>query len=172
MSVDAGTGTTIQGEDGPVDISGVGDVQPPAPAAPSPAAGVEVRPDTIRRATLDALLNKAKRTDEFTVTLPQKSGEKEIVSFALEAVTGPEYDALVSKCPPNREQAARGMQYDPEEFEPLLASAVIVDPKIEKADWKKVRKLDEWSGGEWASLINRCIALCMQGLDVPFINGG
>lgn len=152
-------------------------VAAPAESGPKPEAAavvepvkppVAVAPETVVRATLDVLLSKSRRKDEFTVDLPQQDGETTAVSFVALAISGPDYDKLVAKCPPTREQAARGNAYDPDDFEPLLMAECVTEPKLTKQDWAKVRKHPDWSGGEWASLFMRVQSLCLAGLNVPF----
>lgn len=169
-STTSGTPTTPVEDEQPVAAPAAPGPQPEAVEAPEPPkTPVAVAPSTVVRATLEALLSKAKKHDEFAVELPQPGSDEPLsVSFLAEAVTGPDYDKLVSKCPPTREQAARGAAYDAEDFEPLLMSECVVEPKMTKAEWAKVRKDPNWSGGEWASLFLRVQALCMAGLNVPF----
>lgn len=144
--------------------------EPEAPAvdAKPTEAKVPIAPDTVVRATLEVLLNKSQRRDEFAVELPQAEGDPVPVSFLAVAISGPDYDKLVEKHPPTREQAARGNAYDPDSFEPALMAEVVKEPALSKADWNQVRKSKEWSGGEWASLFVRVQSLCLSGLNVPF----
>jgi hypothetical protein len=177
MSVEAGTVVDEQvappavADKAPTDIA-----QPPAPAAPSPAAGVEEprepRPETVRLATFNDFRGKRKRVDDYVFDLEKKDGTKEKVRVHLEALDGPTYDKLIGDCTPTREQAARNMQANPDTFEPLLLSRVITEPRMAKEQWAEIREMEEWSGGEWASLVLRAQALCMQGLDVPFSGRG
>lgn len=167
MTVDAPEQSTVDATPDPEPTP-----DPPAATdAPSPAP-VTVRPETVALATLDAMLNKKKRVDDFIVNLEVEGQDEPVPTrFHLEGIDGPKYDALQAKCPPSREQAGRGFAFDPEEFEPLLVSEVCTGPKLEKADWKRIRKAENWSGGEWASLYQRCVAISMMGLDVPFNSG-
>src|SRR3954465_4320100 len=62
--------------------------KPEAVEAPEPPkTPVAVSPDTVMRATLEALLSKAKKHDEFAVELPQPGTDEPLaVSFLAEAV--------------------------------------------------------------------------------------
>lgn len=133
---------------------------------------ITVNEATSAEAAFQAMINKIRRTDEHTFNLPQPDGSVVTITCKLEALTGPEYDALQAKYPPKPERAAKGDTYDPEKFNPALLAAVVKTPNLTLAQWKQICGAENWSGGEITTLVAACVRVCMVGLDVPFSSGG
>lgn len=131
----------------------------------APEHDVTVRPDTVQRATFEALMAKARRERNLDIPLPD--GENKL-RLRLVAISSTEYDDLVSSCPPSSAHREQGAIYDQDKFGPRLISRVVVDPAMSVDEATALYTSPNWSGGEIGSLFRACVALCQAGVDVPF----
>lgn len=116
-----------------------------------------------KRATLEALRGKRRAEREFTATLNE--GE-DPVSFLYRAIGAQDYDRLLGKCPPTREQLADGASFDQNKFAPMLLARVCVEPVLDEAEWREIWNSPDWNRGEVAALFMNAVELCNRGLDV------
>jgi hypothetical protein len=119
--------------------------------------------DNQRRVTFDLLLNKPRARQEISFRL--KPGE-EPYTVLLVAISGPEYEEIVTKHPPTQAQRAEGGTYDPDRFAPELLSKVCAEPALSVAQWAQIWKSPDWSRGEVGDLFFAAVGLCNRGLDV------
>jgi hypothetical protein len=116
-----------------------------------------------KRATLDMLRSKKRAEREVNVLLP---GSDEPVSFLFRAISRKDYDALMDEHPPTKVQQARGDSYNIDTFGPSLLGKVVVDPKIDEAEWAEFWKSPDWSAGEINGLFITAASLCNTGFEV------
>ena len=104
-------------------------------------------------------------------TVPEKTIEIEIGGNSFEwrfrAISGNRLDALQTKYPPNKEQRARGMGFNPEKFGPAIVAACSVEPELTEEEAMELWTSEEWTTGELNVLFNTCTDLCMGGFQVP-----
>lgn len=121
-----------------------------------------------KRATLDLLKNKPKRTHEFTIYLTDESGEKVEVTLKYASIGMREYDKLVSKHPPTAEQRVDGASFNIDTFAPALIARSAVDPEMSEEDAKEIWDSPNWSRGDVMVLFRNAVELNNKGLDIPF----
>lgn len=117
-----------------------------------------------KRATFDLLKRKELPTREFDIELTP--GEP--LSMLFKAIDHVEYDKLVAKYPPNKEDEAKGASYDFNRFAPALVAAVSLEPKLSNEE-----TLELWTGGKYnrgdlMALFTNAVSVCNVGFDVPF----
>jgi hypothetical protein len=119
-------------------------------------------------ASFDDLFSKPARYD--TVKIASPDGKE--LKLRLQAIGSHEYDTLISKFPPNKEQRERGQMFNPDTFAPALMSACSVKPKLNVEQVTKIYQSDSWSSGELGAWFIACQRLCNAGLDIPFNDAG
>ncbi len=132
-------------------------------------AAAEGQRRAAKRATLEVLRSKRRAEKEFCVVLAE--GE-DPVSFLFRAVGAQDYDRLITKCPPTKEQQAEGGSYDQNRFAPLLLAAVCTEPVLDEAEWREIWDSPEWNRGEVMGLFLAAAELCNQGLELDPIVAG
>lgn len=118
-------------------------------------------------ASFDDLWNKPPRTD--TVTIKSPDGKQ--LKIQLQAMGSTEYDELVAKHPPKKDQRERGQFFDPDTFAPALLSRCSMKPKLTLDQTTKLYQAKAWSPGELGAWFLACQRLCNAGLDIPFNEG-
>ncbi len=135
-------------------------------------AGAAALPSRRRQASIDDLFKKKRRETEVVITSQDDDGGTIELTLRYRAIGSREYDDLVSKYPPTREQKADGAAYNVDLFAPALISAVSMEPRLSLDDAKEIYNSPEWSGGEIGGLFIEALKLCNAGLDVPFNGRG
>lgn len=123
------------------------------------------RDEKARRGTAELLLSKARKSTEITIDI---GGEPLTLKF--EAISAHEMDALITRCPPTKEQRARGMSYNPNLLNPELVALCSVEPKLEKSQTRDMWNSENWSAGELNQLSDACLNLCSEGFGSSFTN--
>jgi len=131
-------------------------------SAPSP------KKDTRRKATLADLQSKPKRTKDVVLKVPDADGEIIELVMTLKAIGSKDYDDLVAKHPPTREQKTDGANYNPDSFGPALISACSFEPHLTPNEAREIWDSEDWSRGEIMELFVAAVEVCSKGLDVPF----
>lgn len=126
-------------------------------------ATAETQRKAAKRATLATLRSKRRVEKEFTVAL--NDGE-DPVSFLFRSIGAQDYDKLITKCPPTRDQQANGANYDINKLAPLLLARVCVEPVLDEAEWREIWDSPDWNAGEVASLFYAAGELCQRGLEL------
>jgi hypothetical protein len=114
-----------------------------------------------KRATLDLLRSKKKRTREVPFVL-----NDEEVTFAFASISAKRYDKLLTENPPNTEQRAAGAAYNMNTFAPALLAEVVSDPELTKAQWSEIWESPDWNRGELMTLFSEAVELCNTGLQL------
>lgn len=126
-------------------------------------AAQQVQSKASKRATLDLLRSKKRRTKTIPVNI---NGED--VEFELQALSAHELDKLQAKHQPTASQKLQGMAWNGDTFPPALVAACLVDPEVSAEEMTEIWTSGEWSTGELSTLFNAASNLCMEGMDVPF----
>lgn len=121
-----------------------------------------------RQASIDDLFKKKRRERTVVINSIDDDGGSIELTLRYRAIGSKEYDDLVAKYPPTREQQKEGAAYNVDLFAPALISAVSLEPKLSFEDAKEIYNSPEWSGGEVGGLFIEALKLCNAGLDVPF----
>jgi hypothetical protein len=121
-----------------------------------------------KRATLDLLRSKKRMEKELTLNWPVGDGKTEEVTFLFQSIGAQEWEALVSKHPPTKDQRADGEPFNPDTFGPALLSMTCVDPAITEAEWLDIWSSPDWNRGEIVQFYATAIELCQTGMSVPF----
>jgi len=119
--------------------------------------------ESSKRVTLDALKSKRGRTREVTVHV---DGEE--ATLLLRSIGARDYDRLVAKHPPTRDQLADGATFNIDTFGPALISACSLEPEISPSDAQDLWDSPEWSRGDLMYLFSEAVRLNNEGLNVPF----
>lgn len=125
-----------------------------------------------KRATLDMLKSKPRATTEFSLYIPDESGDQTEVTLKFQAIGQKEYDKLVSKHPPTPEQRVEGASFNIDTFAPALIAACAVEPEMTAADAKELWDSPDWSRGDVMVLFRNAVDLNNRGLDIPFSANG
>ena len=129
----------------------------------------EAQRGAAKRATLAKLRGKRRVEKEFSVVLAE--GE-DPVTFLFRSIGAQDYDRLITKCPPTKEQQAEGGAYNTDRFAPLLLSRVCAEPVLDEAEWAEIWTSPDWNRGEVSALFWTAVNLCNQGLDLNPIGPG
>jgi hypothetical protein len=121
-----------------------------------------------KRATLDLLRNKKRQEKEIVVEWPVGDGKTEEVTFLFQSIGAAEWDALVAKHPPTKDQRADGEPFNPDTFGPALLAMVCVEPALTVEDWTEFWNSPDWNRGEIVMFYANAVQLCQQGLNIPF----
>lgn len=116
-----------------------------------------------KRATFEALKNKKRAEKEFEIVLAE--GE-DPVSFLFRAIGATEYDKLLMRFPPTKEQQAEGATYNQDEFAPALLSRVCCEPVMDEQEWKEIWTSPDWNRGEVGQIFWYAVELCNKTLDL------
>jgi hypothetical protein len=114
-----------------------------------------------KRATFAALKGKKRAEKEFTADL---GGEP--ATLLYRAIGATEYDKLLTKHPPTKEQLADGAAFNSKTFAPALLSLVCAEPKMDEEEWREIWDSPDWNRGEVSELFWGAVELCNQGLDL------
>jgi hypothetical protein len=114
---------------------------------------------------VNKLISKKRRTKAISLTV---DGDE--VNLLFGAISAHELDKLYAAHRPNPDQKVQGMSFNPNTFNPALVSACSIEPKIGDDEAQEIFDSENWSTGELSYLVDVCSALCMQGLDIPFID--
>ncbi len=118
-----------------------------------------------KRASADLFRSKRRAQQEFTLTMDHGEGPEEY-TVMLRAVSARDWDQLVTKNPPTKEQRSDQMSYNPDTFGPAMLARVVVDPVMNEAEWSDIWNSPEWSKGELQELFWSAVGICNRGLDV------
>lgn len=132
-------------------------------------AQAEAQRSAAKRATMASLRGKRRVQKEFSLVLNE--GE-DPVSFLFRSIGAQDYDRLITKCPPTKDQLAEGGSYDQNKFGPLLLAAVCAEPVMDENEWKEVWDSPDWNRGEVSALFFTAVELCNKGLDINPIGSG
>lgn len=143
-------------------------------SAPTVTLPTTVEASTARRqpATFDMLVAKPRRQSDVVITTNDADGNAIELVVRFRAISSKEYDDLVAKHKPTREQADRGAQYNADTFAPALISACAIAPMLTLEQATQLYTSPEWSSGEIGGLFFEAIRVCNAGLDVPFTVSG
>lgn len=123
-------------------------------------------------ATLDDLLSKPRRTRSLDLQVPGPEGEARNLRVVAEALSGDDFDDLVAKYPPTKEQREKGFGWNPDEFLPRLIAATLTEPRLNVEQAKELWSSPNWSVGELSSLVAFCQRVNQESLGVPFTETG
>lgn len=129
----------------------------------SAVAAQQAQSKASKRATLDLLRSKKRRTKVVELQLNGSSAE-----FAFHALGAHELDALQAKHPPTAAQKLQGLAWNGDTFPPALVAACLTDPEVTEEEMTEMWNSGEWSTGELSSLFTAASNLCMEGMDIPF----
>jgi hypothetical protein len=116
----------------------------------------------------DELLAKSVRSLDYKLLLKQPDGEEKERWIHLEALGGPDYDALVDKHPPTQKQREQGEVFNRDTFMPALIAACATKPKLSVEQLKQLRESKAWSPGEFGGMFLACQRICNATTDVSF----
>lgn len=114
-----------------------------------------------KRATLDDLLEKARRTKEIELS---PNGP----SVLFQAISSKDYDDLIAKHPPSAKQKKDEAVWNPDTFAPALIAACSKEPEITNDTALEIWQSDSWSRGELMDIFMAVVTLNSEGLNVPF----
>lgn len=137
-------------------------------ATSTKAKAAQAQAEQRKRATVDMLRKKQPVERAVTLGVNQDDGTVEEVELLFRAISQKEYDRLVEKCPPTAADKKAGANYDIDKFAPLLISSVSADPEMSLEEAKEIWESDNWNRGELMNLFMSAVAVCTQGLDIPF----
>lgn len=120
----------------------------------------------------DELIAKSIRSTDYKVHLRQPDGTDAERWIKLEALSGPDYDAMVEKHPPTQKQREQGDIYNKDTFMPALIAACAVKPKLTVEQLKELRESKAWSAGEFGGIFLACQRINNTTPDVSFIVTG
>jgi len=120
-----------------------------------------------KKATLDLLRSKKRRTKTVTLAINGEDAE-----FEFAAISSHELDKLQGKHKPTAQQKLEGLAWNPDTFAPALVAMCLVEPEVSEADMREIWESGEWSMGELSTLFNTASNLCMEGMDIPFTGNG
>lgn len=120
-----------------------------------------------KRATLAKLKKKKRNEREVTINI-----DGDDLTLLFRAIGMQEYDDLLAKHPPTREQREQGAAYNALTFGPALVAAVSVEPKLTEEDTKEIWESGDWSRGDLGVLWETALAVNFEGFDVPFSGRG
>lgn len=122
-----------------------------------------------KRATFEALKSKKRAEREFTVVLNE--GE-DPVSLLFRAIGAQEYDKLLTRYPPTKEQQAEGASFNQDKFAPALLSRVCVEPVMDEDEWTEIWNSPDWNRGEIGAMFWAAVELCNKGMELgPTVAG-
>lgn len=116
-----------------------------------------------RRASLDDLLSKQRRTKELSL-----GDEGSEVTLLFQALGAKEYDDLIAEHPPTADQKKQGAAWNGDVFAPALISACSVEPKIDVDAATSIWTSEAWSRGELMDLFMAVVGLNSEGMRIPF----
>lgn len=119
------------------------------------------------KATLDHLKKKQRVTKTVTLAVTGDDGNPMEVELTFRGVPAHEYDSLIAKHPPRKQDKAQGYGYNPDKFGPAIIAATCVDPEMTDEDATEIWMSDDWNRGERMMLLMAAIEVCTAGLDVP-----
>ncbi len=118
-----------------------------------------------KRATVDDLLEKARRTKELSLS---ENGP----TVLFQAISSKAYDDLIASNPPTAKQKRDNAAWNPDTFAPALIAACSVEPEITPDTAEGIWTSDSWSRGELMDLFSSVVELNAEGLNVPFTGKG
>lgn len=124
-------------------------------------AAKEQQRQQAKRATFEALKNKKQAERELTLTLNE---DEDPISFLFRSVGAQDYDKMLMKYPPTKEQQAEGATFDQDRFAPALLARVCVEPVMDISEWTEIWTSDSWNRGEIGGLFWAAVELCNKGL--------
>lgn len=119
--------------------------------------------DNSKRATFAALSKKKKAEKEVPIFI---TGDK--MTLLFRALGSTEYDILVSKHPPTKEQKADDANFNMDTFGPALISKVCIEPELTYEQVTDMWNAPEWSRGDLMYLFTEAVEINNRGFDVPF----
>ena len=114
-----------------------------------------------KRATIEDLLEKARRTKELSLS---ENGP----TVLFQAISSKAYDDLIAKHPPTAKQKRDNAAWNPDTFAPALIAACSKEPEIPEDTATGIWTSDAWSRGELMDLFMAVVELNSEGLNVPF----
>lgn len=114
-----------------------------------------------KRASLEDLLNKPRRTKELALG---DTGN----TVLFQALSSTSYDELIAEHPPGKSDKDKGAVWNPDTFAPALISACSLEPKIDAESALAIWHSDMWSRGELMDLFMAVVNLNSEGLRIPF----
>ncbi len=114
-----------------------------------------------KRATLDDLLEKARRTKVIDLS---ESGP----TVKFQALGSKNYDDLIAAHPPTAKQKKDNGVWNPDTFAPALLAACSVEPEIPGDTAVQIWQSESWSRGELMDIFMALVELNAEGLNVPF----
>ena len=117
--------------------------------------------DESKRATLEALLGKRTKEQEFTIQL---NGSKS--TLLMRAIGARDYDALLTKYPPTPDQKEQGAAFDIHSFGPALLARSCIEPEVSEKEWATIWNSQAWTRGEVMDLFWGALELTNKGLDL------
>lgn len=176
MSAEAGTEPVAETESVPVpsnvasaaDKAAVGEVVAKATAeqAAKPSPNGKIYADW------EELLAKSVRWMDYKLVLKQPDGSENERWIRLEALSGPDYDALLDKHAPTSKEREQGEVFHRETFMPALIAACAARPKLTVEQLKQLRESKAWSPGEFGGMFLACQRICNSTTDVSFTGTG
>jgi hypothetical protein len=123
---------------------------------------------SVPTASVEELLAKPRRKLTFQLTIEGEDGHPLTRTIVYQAISGPDYDALLEEHPPTSKQREDSAVFNIDTFAPALISAVSLQPKLTYEQAEQLYKDPSWSGGEIGTLYFNAQRVCNAGLDVPF----
>ena len=120
------------------------------------------------RATFSLLRDKKPQEKEVVVIVPDGSETPQEMSFLFRSISAKEWDLLVAKYPPTKDQRADGQPFNVDTFPPALLSRVCVDPVLSAEEWQEIWESESWNRGEIGDLYGQAVNLCTTGFSIPF----
>lgn len=137
----------------------------PATSTTKAVAGAAAQRAKAKRATFEMFMDRKPFEAEFTLDL---GGQQ--VSMLFRSIGSVEYDKLLDRCPPSKEQLAENSAYDQEKFMPMLLSRVCVEPSLEVDEWKKIMTSNSYGRGEVNELFFTAVGVCNRQLGMAVVN--
>lgn len=137
-----------------------------AGSAASPSANGKIYADW------DELVAKNKRWMDYPLIFRQPDGAEKTRYIRLEAISTPEYDALLDEHKPNSKQRDQGEVFNRDTFMPALIAACAVKPKLTIEQLSQLREAKTWSPGEFGGIFMACQRICNATADVSFTATG
>ena len=112
-----------------------------------------------------ALRAAAEEADEAVAVL-EKDRSKKVVEFTFRALSGDEYDAVVTAHQPTAKQRAEAnksggtLQWDPDTFPPALVAAALVEPELSDEEVAQLYASDQWNPAEVQQLFQGALRVC------------
>ena len=77
-----------------------------------------------------------------------------------------EFETLLEKHPPDKEEKESGLSWSADGFIPALLSLTAIDPKLSAIEAKEI--YDEWGRGDVEALFDAALQVCLEQASIPF----